>query len=635
MCRPPLRVEGIERRGGCFPPILLFPSLSLPVRGAQRKSKGEEGEMDGSHLRGRGEVAYGGDVGASRRSRSRSRSRSPQARRSFGGSSSSSSSSSRHRDHRDRDSGYGRRDDRDRDYHRDSRDRRGGRHRSRSRSPGGNDDDREAYRRRRQERLAARAEEQGGRWDSANAPRPPPSGFGMGGGGGGGGFGAQPPPFAVPPQGFGGPGRVGGMQPPPFAPPGAGGQPSSADRQHRRLYVGNIPPGISESELMEFFDSAMVSAGVGVTKGKACIDAHVNDKGFAFLEFVHPDDATAGIGFDGIMLRGHSLKVRRPSAFSGTTANDPAPYHGIASTNIPEGPEKIFMGGIPSEMAEDQVRELVSTFGALKGFNLVKDARTGVSKGFCFFQFEDPSVTEVAIERLNRRQVGDRELVVQRSTRGSEGGDAEMGLRGSRGLAPGQSRDKRYARDVMPLHTIPKESSMANNKTSLKFLDLDKSIPQVLTEFGITNVADAGPPTKVLVLANMINAGDTLNDRSYLDTFAEVRAFCEPYGRVVSVHIPRPAPRPGPDAMKKMHLKELKEEEGKPPIKIWGVGRIFVEFETAAAAAMALAALSGKYFDGRKVLPGYFREDKYEVWDFAPDEVEEKAFQEAFERASA
>ena len=35
---------------------------------------------------------------------------------------------------------------------------------------------------------------------------------------------------------------------------------TSVDRQSRRLYVGNIPTGITETEIQEFFNTAMVTA---------------------------------------------------------------------------------------------------------------------------------------------------------------------------------------------------------------------------------------------------------------------------------------------------------------------------------------------------------------------------------------
>ena len=59
------------------------------------------------------------------------------------------------------------------------------------------------------------------------------------------------------------------------------------------------------------------------------------------------------------------------------------------------------MGGIPTYLVEDQVRELLAAFGPLKAFNLVVDRETSASKGFCFCEYSDPSVTDIAIAGLS------------------------------------------------------------------------------------------------------------------------------------------------------------------------------------------------------------------------------------------
>ena len=85
-------------------------------------------------------------------------------------------------------------------------------------------------------------------------------------------------------------------------------------RQSKRIYVGNIPPTISELEIAEFFNTALFTAGVTVNNNPSPVIAvQMNrEKAFAFLEFATHDDASAAMGFDGITLQGNSLKVRRP-----------------------------------------------------------------------------------------------------------------------------------------------------------------------------------------------------------------------------------------------------------------------------------------------------------------------------------
>lgn len=41
-----------------------------------------------------------------------------------------------------------------------------------------------------------------------------------------------------------------------------------------------------------------------------------------------------------------------------------------------------------------QIKELLSSFGQLRAFNLVKDSATGLSKGYAFCEYVDVSVTD-------------------------------------------------------------------------------------------------------------------------------------------------------------------------------------------------------------------------------------------------
>jgi splicing factor U2AF subunit len=83
-----------------------------------------------------------------------------------------------------------------------------------------------------------------------------------------------------------------------------------------------------------------------------------------------------------------------------------------------------------------QVKELLSSFGVLRAFNLVKDQNTGMSKGFAFAEFMDPSVNDQvreilinfcehrpliqAIAGLNGMQLGEKKLAVQMASIGAK-----------------------------------------------------------------------------------------------------------------------------------------------------------------------------------------------------------------------
>jgi splicing factor U2AF 65 kDa subunit len=93
---------------------------------------------------------------------------------------------------------------------------------------------------------------------------------------------------------------------------------------------------------------------------------------------------------------------------------------GVVSSVVSDSPHKIFIGGLPSYLNDSQVKELLQSFGPLRGFNLVKDSTTNVSKGFAFCEYADINITDQAVAGLNGMQLGDRTLVVQRASLGAK-----------------------------------------------------------------------------------------------------------------------------------------------------------------------------------------------------------------------
>lgn len=140
---------------------------------------------------------------------------------------------------------------------------------------------------------------------------------------------------------------------------------STITRQARRLYVGNIPFGVTEEEMIEYFNQQMHISGLAQAAGNPVLACQINlDKNFAFLEFRSIDETTQAMAFDGINFKGQSLKIRRPHDYQpmpgmtdGNTGptNPIAPVSGVISTVVPDSPHKIFIGGLPNYLNEDQV----------------------------------------------------------------------------------------------------------------------------------------------------------------------------------------------------------------------------------------------------------------------------------------
>ena len=86
------------------------------------------------------------------------------------------------------------------------------------------------------------------------------------------------------------------------------------------------------------------------------------------------DEATAAMGLDGVMWDESPLRVRRPKDYIGI---DPSlGLAGLAGMTA-ASPNKLFIGGLPTYLNDEQVLELLKSFGELRSFNLVKESTAG------------------------------------------------------------------------------------------------------------------------------------------------------------------------------------------------------------------------------------------------------------------
>ncbi|GAB5581541.1 splicing factor U2AF 65 kDa subunit isoform X2 [Prionailurus iriomotensis] len=361
---------------------------------------------------------------------------------------------------------------------------------------------------------------------------------------------------------------------------------SQMTRQARRLYVGNIPFGITEVKycgaeiprsnkkfatvvegkeaMMDFFNAQMRLGGLTQAPGNPVLAVQINqDKNFAFLEFRSVDETTQAMAFDGIIFQGQSLKIRRPHDYQplpGMSENPSVyvPEKRVVSTVVPDSAHKLFIGGLPNYLNDDQVKELLTSFGPLKAFNLVKDSATGLSKGYAFCEYVDINVTDQAIAGLNGMQLGDKKLLVQRASVGAKNAT---------------------------LSTI--------NQTPVTL-----QVPGLMS----SQVQMGGHPTEVLCLMNMVLPEELLDDEEYEEIVEDVRDECSKYGLVKSIEIPRPVD--GVEVPGCGKLDELAQEA------------IFVEFTSVFDCQKAMQGLTGRKFANRVVVTKYCDPDSYHRRDF-------------------
>lgn len=75
----------------------------------------------------------------------------------------------------------------------------------------------------------------------------------------------------------------------------------------------------------------------------------------------------------------------------------------------------IYVGNLPYNATEEQLREAFAAFGEVSSVNLISDKFTGQSKGFAFVEMADNSSADAAIKGLNETAMGGRNLKVNQA----------------------------------------------------------------------------------------------------------------------------------------------------------------------------------------------------------------------------
>ena len=296
---------------------------------------------------------------------------------------------------------------------------------------------------------------------------------------------------------------------------------------------------------------------------------------------------------------------------------EPSPGSGL-SKNVQDGPNKIFVGGLPYHLTDKQVLEVLETFGPLKAFHLVRDSQNpAVSKGYAFCEYFDPNLTSFVVDKLHGLAIGEGKSLTVKIASGSDNGrgggaasvvpaPAAIGSRHPPTSGPGVGMPPAMQGTMV---SVPMHGGMGMGMGGMMGMGMGMGAPPPPNPYPVgygigptgAQPYPAAPlpiavaphvPTvnsKVLRLANMVTSMELQDDQEYMDIKQDVWEECSQYGKLVHIVIPR-------------------AKEGFPKA---AEGLIFVEFETPYGAAQASRALMGRRFSDRLVEVMFFDENLY------------------------
>jgi len=410
--------------------------------------------------------------------------------------------------------------------------------------------------------------------------------------------------------GFGGGGGRGGLG---FNGGGGGGMSRHEEQENKKArtcYIGGVNPDMTDDILREFFDTKIGKVPDREASGPSVDKIMANrNSNFAFIEFFNKCDADIAVCLDGTKIVGKSVSVRRPKGYTAPPGTKKYSIPGIIASHVPDGPGKIFMGGLPNHLTEQQVQSMAEAFGVLEAFTLVKDRNTGTSKGYGFFSFVDKNVTDMCCEALNGKEIGGKTIACKRANlKNSQpnqpssvlssaypppaaGGTPSYGAPNPYSAAaptPGGSQihpsrmammnpgGARQAPQPPQMPQMPHMPHMPGMPAPPQMPPMPPQYPGMPPNPAAANGA---MPTATLLLQNMLTPDELQDQKEYVEITEDIREECGSYGQIVRMFIPRP---PHAEA-----------------------GNIFLEYTHPSGSAAAMASLQGRKFSNRAIVAKY------------------------------
>ncbi|CAF4818581.1 unnamed protein product [Pieris macdunnoughi] len=190
----------------------------------------------------------------------------------------------------------------------------------------------------------------------------------------------------------------------------------------RKLFVGGLSWETTDKELRDHFSAYGEIESINVKT-----DPNTGrSRGFAFIVFKSPES------IDKVMAAGdHTINNKKVDPKKAKAR------HG-----------KIFVGGLSSEISDDEIKNFFGNFGTIIEVEMPFDKTKNQRKGFCFITFESEQVVNELL-KTPKQTIGGKEVDVKRATpkpdgpgamggRGGRGGRGARGGRGGRGGYGGQ-----------------------------------------------------------------------------------------------------------------------------------------------------------------------------------------------------
>eukprot|EP00826_Nyctotherus_ovalis_P023990 TRINITY_DN1849_c0_g1_i3.p1 TRINITY_DN1849_c0_g1~~TRINITY_DN1849_c0_g1_i3.p1 ORF type:complete len:486 (-),score=60.97 TRINITY_DN1849_c0_g1_i3:129-1586(-) len=348
----------------------------------------------------------------------------------------------------------------------------------------------------------------------------------------------------------------------------------ATDKYERELYIGNLPPELTNNQLTELLNRVLIRMKATAEPGNPILNTWIGSDGkHAFVVFRSVEETNMALSLKGVSLMGYPLKVTKVdmnNRASLSATSPPTPVKSIiqaapktvgeitASTAGYKMTEKLQLGNLPTNITEAMIRKLMIIFGKILKVEMLVDPVTKTPNGQCFVEYSN-------------------EVELQKAASGA------MGMKLCGCILETKKIPITQTADTVAIGSLMRNAAdqfSANPELADSFIGIMPRMNSVLESH----------PSRVIKFKNLVNVAELFDNNYYEEVYEDIHDQCKNFGRIIAIEIPRPIVN-GP------HVP--------------GLGLVYVQYESVDSAMMAVKKLNGLLFMGRKVEAVYYPEDPF------------------------
>lgn len=201
---------------------------------------------------------------------------------------------------------------------------------------------------------------------------------------------------------------------------------SEAQRDRRTVFVQQLSVKCTDRDLYTFF----TENGCPTRNARIVLDKYTRrSKGVAYVEFYEEESVKVALKLTGRKVVGVPVIVELTeteknriaqeaaslnSAANGTGTNSASTASASASNKPATADDlvRLYIGSLHPSLTESELKQLFEPFGQIESVELLKDERSGASKGVAFVQYKRPGGARMALEALNGFELAGRAIRV-------------------------------------------------------------------------------------------------------------------------------------------------------------------------------------------------------------------------------